>query len=93
MTSNSNKSNSNFADNSKDLQEWQKESDKRKLFWVIATVGFIFTTAFQGALYLLQGTINLILICVILALMVMGTVFKIRYQSYQNSKPKPLDII
>lgn len=87
MTNEPNKPTSTPEKINKQNLEWQKESDKRKTLWVVITLLFLFTAVFQGAMYVLLGTLNIILICVMLAMMVIGTVLKFRYQNFQKSKP------
>lgn len=87
MTTESNNPTATSKKMNKDHLEWKKESDKRKTLWIVVTMLFLFTAFFQGALYVLQGTLNIILICLILGMMVIGTVLKFRYQNFQKSKP------
>lgn len=67
---------------------WGKESDRLKLLWVIATVFFWFSACFQGALFVMNGTLNMVLLSVIGGMMVLGVVLKLRYQRHLRKKPQ-----
>ncbi len=71
-----------------DAQEkWEKERNRLKTLWVIVTVFFWFSLCFQGALFILDGTLNLILLSVIGGLMVIGVVLKYKYQRHERGQP------
>ena len=70
-----------------ELSAWQEEADRLKKLWIIATVFFLFSAFFQGALFVLQGSLNIVLLCVVGGMMVLGTALKFRYQRFLRTKP------
>ena len=66
---------------------WEKEGERLKKLWVIAAVFFWFSVVFQGALFILDGSLNLVLLSVIGGMMVLGIVLKFRFQRHMRKKP------
>ena len=66
---------------------WAKERDLRKNLWIVATLFFWFSLTFQAGLFILDGTLNLIIVSIILGTMVMGIVLKIRLQLHLRNGP------
>ena len=69
-------------------EDWEKEGDRLKKLWIMSVVFFWFSVIFQGTLFILDGTLNLILISVIGGMMVLGVVLKWRYQRHMRKDPK-----
>ena len=66
--------------------KWEKEAAKIKNFWVISVAMFWFTVSFQIALYILDGSLNLVLLSIAAGMMILGTFFKIRLQLHQRKR-------
>ena len=65
-----------------DRADWEKERDRLKRLWVMAAVFFWFSTVFQLTLLILDGTLNMILLSVIGAMMFLGITLKFRFQRH-----------
>jgi len=73
-------------------EDWEKEGDRLKMLWIMSVVFFWFSVIFQGTLFILDGTLNLVLISVIGGMMVLGVVLKWRYQRHMRKhRPKASD--
>jgi len=72
---------------SEPLKEWDKERNRLKNLWIVATLFFWFSLIFQIALFILDGSLNLILISVILGVMILGIVLKIRLGLHVRKRP------
>ncbi len=72
---------------SKSQNDWEKERNRLKTLWVIATLFCWFSLIFQGGLFILDGTLNLIILSIILGTMVLGTVLKIRLNLHVRKGP------
>ena len=67
--------------------DWEKERDRIKKLWVVAALFFWFSLFFQAALFILDGTLNLIILSVILGTMVLGMILKIRLNLHMRKGP------
>ncbi len=67
--------------------DWEREKARLKKLWVIVTLFFWFSLIFQGTLYILDGTLNLVLLSVISGMMVLGIVLKLKLQWHLRKKP------
>ena len=72
---------------SESQNDWKKERDRLKTLWVVATLFFWFSLIFQGGLFILDGTLNLIILSIILGTMMLGTVLKIRLNLHLRKGP------
>jgi len=70
-----------------DRDEWEKEGERLKKLWVMAAVFFWFSVIFQGVLFILDGTLNIVLLSVIGGTMVLGIVLKFRFQRHMQKNP------
>ncbi|MCB1851053.1 MAG: hypothetical protein KDI83_09790 [Gammaproteobacteria bacterium] len=60
------------------LNEWEKEHKRLRTMWVVATLFFWFSFCFQGVLYFMDGSLNLVLLSIIGGMLVIGITLKIR---------------
>lgn len=67
--------------------DWEKERDRLKKLWVIAAVFFWFSLFFQAALFVLDGTLNLVILSVILGTMILGVILKWRLLLHTRKGP------
>lgn len=70
-------------------KSWQAEQKKLKTMWVAVIMVFWFSVTFQGAIFLLEGTLNLILMSIILGMLILGIVLKIKLQRHAVLKGRP----
>lgn len=68
--------------------DWEKERNRLKTLWVLATVFCWFSLIFQAGLLILDGTLNLVIVSIILGTMVMGIVLKIRLSLHVRKRPE-----
>ncbi len=69
-------------------KDWEKERDRLKKLWVVAALFFWFSLFFQAGLFILDGTLNLIILSIILGTMVLGMILKIRLNLHIRKGPK-----
>ena len=67
--------------------DWEKERNRLKNLWIVVTLFFWFSLIFQAGLFILDGTLNLILLSIILGTLVLGTVLKIRLNLHVRKGP------
>jgi hypothetical protein len=67
--------------------DWEKERDRLKKLWILVTLFFWFSLIFQAGLFILDGTLNLIILSIILGTMVLGTVLKFRLNLHLRKAP------
>jgi len=72
---------------SKRQNDWEKERDRLKKLWILVALFFWFSLIFQGGLFILDGTLNLIILSVILGTLVLGTVLKFRLNLHVRKGP------
>lgn len=70
------------------LKTWERERDRLKRLWVISVAFFWFSVIFQGTLFVLDGTLNLVLLSVIGGMMILGLILKFRLQHHERRKPQ-----
>ncbi|MCP4409625.1 MAG: zinc ribbon domain-containing protein [Gammaproteobacteria bacterium] len=70
------------------LKAWERERDRLKRLWVISVAFFWFSVIFQGTLFVLDGTLNLVLLSVIGGMMILGLILKFRLQYHERRKPQ-----
>ncbi|MCB1760239.1 MAG: hypothetical protein KDI68_10740 [Gammaproteobacteria bacterium] len=70
-------------------ESWQAEQKKLRTMWVVVIMMFWFSVTFQGAIFLLEGTLNLILMSIILGMLVLGIALKMKLQRHEASKGRP----
>jgi len=75
------------CETSEQLKAWEKERNRLKNLWIVATLFFWFSLIFQIGLFILDGTLNLILLSVILGVMILGIVLKIRLGLHVRKHP------
>jgi len=68
--------------------DWEKERDRLKKLWVVVALFFWFSLFFQAGLFILDGTLNLIILSIILGTMVLGMILKIRLNLHIRKGPK-----
>ena len=79
---NSHFSNNSSVDNAS--TEWKRERDRLKNLLVLVVAFFWFSVIFQASLYYLDGTLNLILLSIISAMIILGVVLKTRLQLHMR---------
>ncbi len=67
--------------------DWEKERDRLKMLWVIAALFFWFSLFVQAGLFILDGTLNLIILSIILGTMVLGVILKFRLNLHVRKGP------
>ena len=67
--------------------DWEKERDRLKKLWVIVTLVFWFNLLLQAGLFILNGTLHLVILSIILGTMILGTVLKIRLNLHIRKGP------
>jgi len=67
--------------------DWEKEKARLKTLWVIAALFFWFSLFFQAGLFILDGTLNLIILSIVLGTMVLGMVLKFRLNLHIRKGP------
>lgn len=70
-----------------DRKIWEKERGRLKRLWIISVAFFWFSLVFQGTLFVLDGTLNLVLLSVIGGMMILGLILKFRLQHHERRKP------
>ncbi len=68
--------------------DWEKERERLKRLWVVAALFFWFSLFFQAGLFILDGTLNLIILSVIMGTMVLGIFLKFRLYLHVRKGPK-----
>jgi len=68
------------------LNEWEKENNRLKTMWVVASLMFWFSVIFQTVLYFMDQKLNLILSSVIGGMLIIGIALKIRLQRHLAKK-------
>ena len=66
---------------------WARERDTAKNLWVIATSAFWISAVVQAVVYFVRGSLNLILMSIVLGTMILGVWLKLRYQLHLRKEP------
>jgi len=70
-----------------DRNIWEKEQNRLKKLWIFSVIFFWFSLIFQGTLFIMDGTLNLVLLSVIGGMVILGLILKFRLQYHERRKP------